>query len=337
MPHLKRLFLALWLLGAIALLPVLAGEGSFPIGSVTITDANCDYVIVRYTLNPVAGEEPPAPAQLTVLNGSASVGGTTGESSPGTYTETMTISAFPVLDPGAPLSVRVSYAGASVTSSSQPCTGYGGPPSEEPGDSSSPGDVPAAPPWSGGNDGRLNPDPAEYYTIYCSFDEIRVYRSTPDTALLKQIELSAATALATGGSLNVGDGMSLVRNSPDVMTVYGSNGNGAPDPGSKAFNVSACIDANGGEPSTETTAADTRSGGSGSEASGGTTTTSAAPDRSESESSRTTLDTMYATAFSSGGFGGLLSCLYGVGAPLAVFSSPAGLLLILRRGRRRRR
>jgi hypothetical protein len=32
-----------------------------------------------------------------------------------------------------------------------------------------------APPWSGYSDGRINPDPAEYYTIYCHSGTDTIY------------------------------------------------------------------------------------------------------------------------------------------------------------------
>jgi len=102
--------------------------------------------------------------------------------------------------------------------------------------------------WAGYMDGRLNPDPAEYYSIWCSDDLIRVRRVVPEPAEIKTISLISVIRYPVGFSLDVGDFMSVMRNTADTVTVYGSNGNGAPNPGEKAFSLDQCVENNGGSP-----------------------------------------------------------------------------------------
>lgn len=103
-------------------------------------------------------------------------------------------------------------------------------------------------PWPGYSDGRLNPDPGEYYSVWCDSNLLKIYRVVPATELIKTVEISEVVALAVGASLDLGDFMTLVRNTEDTITIYGSNGNGAPEPGQKAFSLSECIARNGGLP-----------------------------------------------------------------------------------------
>jgi hypothetical protein len=97
-------------------------------------------------------------------------------------------------------------------------------------------------------DGRLNPDPGEYYSIWCAFDQIDVWRTVPINELVKTVPIVDVISLPVGGNIGLGDFMSLVRSSEDTVTVYGSNGNLAPEPGSKSFSLSECIERNGGPP-----------------------------------------------------------------------------------------
>ena len=118
---------------------------------------------------------------------------------------------------------------------------------DEPGDDDG-GD--SGPPWDGYTDGRISPDPAEYYTIYCheGTDTIYVVRVVPVTETIKEIPLIDAISLGIGQEQALGDGMLMERSSEEIITIYGSNGNLAPDAGSKWFNLNDCIDSNGGVP-----------------------------------------------------------------------------------------
>lgn len=106
-------------------------------------------------------------------------------------------------------------------------------------------------PWSGYSDGRLNPDPGEYYSLWCAFDRLEIWRAVPETQLIKMVGIGDIVALNVGAALDLGDFMTLVRNTSDTITIYGSNGNSAPEPGSKAFSLSECIARNGGLPETD--------------------------------------------------------------------------------------
>ena len=102
--------------------------------------------------------------------------------------------------------------------------------------------------WDGYSDGRLNPDMAEYYTIYCENDLIEVWGGVPSPQLVKSIPLSDAIALAVGHEQPLGNFVVMQRTSEDIITIYGSNGNRAPESGSKSFVLSECVAHNGGLP-----------------------------------------------------------------------------------------
>jgi hypothetical protein len=102
-------------------------------------------------------------------------------------------------------------------------------------------------PYPGYHDGRLNPDPAEYYAVWCSSDRVEVWRTVPTPARLKNIVIRRLIDLAIGEELDLAD-MVVERSSEDVITVSGSNGNTASEPGSKTFSLNECIARNGGEP-----------------------------------------------------------------------------------------
>ncbi len=108
----------------------------------------------------------------------------------------------------------------------------------------------SGPPWEGYSDGRINPDPAEYYTIYChaGTDTIYVVRVVPETETMKEIPLLDAVNLGVGQEQDLGDFMTMARSSEDTITIYGSNGNLAPYEGSKSFSLNECVARNGGLP-----------------------------------------------------------------------------------------
>ncbi|MBK9125319.1 MAG: hypothetical protein IPM16_19650 [Chloroflexi bacterium] len=117
----------------------------------------------------------------------------------------------------------------------------------------------AGPPY--GSDGRLNPDAGEYYTLYCAYDTLHIYRGTPESLLLKQVEIADLLSLSVGATLDLGDFMTAVRHSEDIFTIYGSNGNTAPDYGQKSFSMAECIARNGGAPTVAPTNTPRPSGG----------------------------------------------------------------------------
>jgi hypothetical protein len=96
--------------------------------------------------------------------------------------------------------------------------------------------------WEGLSDGRLNPHLDEYYSVWCADNSLRVYRAVPETQLLKTIPIAQIRSLGVNESRDLGDFMTLLRNTDDTITIYGSNGNLAPQPGEKAFSLSECRD-----------------------------------------------------------------------------------------------
>ncbi len=94
--------------------------------------------------------------------------------------------------------------------------------------------------WPG--DDRLNPHPAEYYTVYCQNDLVSVHLA--DGRVLKYIPIPSILELSrSGGSIGVGFGMTVTR-SDDTITISGSNGNFFGG-GHKSFSLTRCLELNG--------------------------------------------------------------------------------------------
>jgi LysM repeat protein len=95
-------------------------------------------------------------------------------------------------------------------------------------------------------DGRINPNDAEYYTVFCANDVVDVYRA--DGHLLSQFPIGYLLALAAdGGSWDAGRGMTVQRNG-DTISISGHNGNSAPEYGTKSFLLQECLLRNGNTP-----------------------------------------------------------------------------------------
>ncbi len=93
-------------------------------------------------------------------------------------------------------------------------------------------------------DDRLNPVPDEYYTVYCHFDQIEVWRAAGGSMQLAAIPISRVmTAVRPFDS----SGLQVSR-SDNVVTISGANGNGPNHPGSKSFTLDECFARNGGIP-----------------------------------------------------------------------------------------
>ncbi len=239
------------------LVVVLLGTGEFVRAAEGVNlnnqEVTCDSIVVTYTV--LSGQELDYALVYAHRADGTEIGLANGPGSSGQHSVTVT---FPAEPAGTSLYARVSVGSGEIgrveaTGTPTPCSGGGGDgPSEdvEPvaGDNpgSETGSVSSS--WAGYSDGRLNPDPAEYYSVWCANDRIDVYRSIPQTGLLKIIPLADVVELSVGAAMDLGDFMTLVRNSDDGVTIYGSNGNLAPEPGSKAFSLSECIARNGGLP-----------------------------------------------------------------------------------------
>lgn len=227
-------WLKVWI--CIGVMGVLASHGFITQAQVTdvrITSLSCSGAGVAYTLT-MGG-----PANVTIYAYNADTDEFLGAAS-GSDTLGPNVGAvgfYETQENGTRVRVEIEYEGSVEGSATGTCGGGGG----GGGGGSNADEIIQPPvPWEDAFDGRLNADPAEYYTIYCAFGEIRVYRSTPDTQLLKQIPISTAVNLPIGGSVDLGDFMSMVRNAENTITIYGSNGNLAPASGSKAFGLREC-------------------------------------------------------------------------------------------------
>jgi hypothetical protein len=104
---------------------------------------------------------------------------------------------------------------------------------------------PPAAAWGGFSDKRLNPEMAEYYSIWCLDNVVRVLRGVPTTALIDDIPIEAVTGLPANGLLTRESGLSVMRNNDDMIAVSGNNGNNAPQEGLKVFSLAACLERNG--------------------------------------------------------------------------------------------
>jgi hypothetical protein len=107
--------------------------------------------------------------------------------------------------------------------------------------------------WPG--DDRLNPVPDEYYTIYCHYGQVEVWRAIPSSEMILQFPIQTLVDLT--GSQDVGNGLTATR-TDDVVTISGANGNGPTHPGSKSFSLEMCM-TRGGVSSEEPTATPTPS------------------------------------------------------------------------------
>lgn len=96
--------------------------------------------------------------------------------------------------------------------------------------------------------GRLDPEPDEYYTLYCLNDTLEIYRSVPERELLVVVPFNVVVQQARGSTISVGSDISITRHDDFAYTVSGSNGNRAPEPGEKNFGMNNCFLLNMGMP-----------------------------------------------------------------------------------------
>jgi hypothetical protein len=137
----------------------------------------------------------------------------------------------------------------SAAPAAQECTPpecYEPPPPPPPPPPSNP-NPPSGGSWSGYSDGRLNPDMAEYYSVWCANDHIEVWGGKPTPQLIILIPIVSVLQLGDVGSFDAGAGMT-VSLTGDAITITGSNGNNAPNPGSKSFSLNECLARNGSTP-----------------------------------------------------------------------------------------
>ncbi|MBK9750926.1 MAG: hypothetical protein IPO91_29755 [Chloroflexi bacterium] len=229
------------LLFACLIFALLLTSTSFAAGGVTITSLNwvdgggCEYVAIAGTVIDFSYSDPAVSIQI-FKNGSPVASGELSAYPSGTFSQGYVVSAVT----GDVITATASISGFNANAGPIVCGGGGG--STGGGSSSGGGGS------SGPIDGRLNFAPDEYYTLYCAYDTLEIWRGVPTGLLLHAVPIVNFTSLVVGGSYDVGGGTSIFRNSEDIFTIYGSNGNLAPAGGSKNFALSQCIASNGGEP-----------------------------------------------------------------------------------------
>jgi hypothetical protein len=102
-------------------------------------------------------------------------------------------------------------------------------------------EVPSGPIF--GDDGRLNPEPAEYYTVYCQNNVVEIIRAVPQpSALVASIAIQQLVSLGEGGHVTV-SGVTATKYG-DTISLNGGGGN-AGSSGPKNFSLSQCIARNG--------------------------------------------------------------------------------------------
>ena len=95
----------------------------------------------------------------------------------------------------------------------------------------------------------LNPVQDEYYTVYCHFDQIEVWRAAGGSVQLASIPISRV--MGASQPFDAGNGLTASR-SEDTVTISGANGNGPIHPGAKSFNLDECFARNGRIPAVPT-------------------------------------------------------------------------------------
>lgn len=101
--------------------------------------------------------------------------------------------------------------------------------------------------WNGYTDGRIDPRLDDAYNVYCANDEFWILGGKPQPQELVRIPLTDLLDLPQPvGAMSI-NGVTITRYG-DTVIVEGSNGNTTPDYALKIFNISACIESNGGIP-----------------------------------------------------------------------------------------
>lgn len=100
------------------------------------------------------------------------------------------------------------------------------------------------PRWSGYSDGRINPDPAEAYTIFCGYDWVFIYGSDPtvNTQLIARVSIGILVTMPNGATITIDDWR--ISRSNNTIVIQGRNGYYAPEWRSKTFSLVSCIAGN---------------------------------------------------------------------------------------------
>lgn len=116
----------------------------------------------------------------------------------------------------------------------------------------------SGPPWSGYTDGRLNPEMAENYSLWCLRDNLDIYRAPNGVGeWIVSVPLTKIMALSVGNGIKIATKIgpiTIERYSKDVVFVKGNNGTNGPSYTEKFFSLAECIKNNGTIPATPTSA-----------------------------------------------------------------------------------
>jgi hypothetical protein len=108
----------------------------------------------------------------------------------------------------------------------------------------------SGPRWSGFNDGRLTPQPDEYYSLWCKHTFLEIWRGVPEGSLLQFVPIWLLDALDENGGTatipNYGLTPFTITRWGDTINIAGNYGNLQPAAGDKSFSLSECITRNDG-------------------------------------------------------------------------------------------
>lgn len=96
--------------------------------------------------------------------------------------------------------------------------------------------------WSGFSDGRLSPDMAEFYSVWCRDDLVQIWGGSPSPSLIDSVPVNRVVNMTAPFTTSIGMTFDRVG---DLVTISGEGGH-SPGFGSKSFSIDACILSNGG-------------------------------------------------------------------------------------------
>lgn len=195
-----------------------------------VEGGGCEYVAISVQVSGITAEDPPLNVQI-FKNDSQIAAVNSNVYPSGTFSQGFVVDAVP----GDQITATASLAGFSANAALA-C-----------GESGGSGESSGGSAGGGATDGRLNYDAAEYYTLYCAFDYLEIWRGVPSGMLLHSVPLLNLLALEIADTYSY-EGIAIVRSSDAWFTVYGSDGNTAPQAGSKLFSMTDCIARNGSLP-----------------------------------------------------------------------------------------
>jgi len=213
--------------------------------NITINSANfaCDVASVTYTVL----ADDPGPVSIKIFRfDDTEIGSAVGSGNAGTHSVSITYST--VQSAGTELFASINASNGGANTSNTPCSGTtvippaptqtGTPVVTATTDTVKVNPGVAPPQWPGFSDGRLNPDPTEPYSVYCSATTLSVYSSANASGPVAQFNLAGIAGVIAPDSVTVG-GVTFQRQG-DVAGVSGTNNNFAPQFRTKSFTWSAC-------------------------------------------------------------------------------------------------